>query len=477
MSTATAIPDIDARIGIGAYATKFPGLGGGYGIRSSPADFAVYEILSQKVLGSLSGSGRHDGGTAVVVGRRGVADNRRRERGGYAVYVLQKRGIDTTHALSAVHRMTGVRLKPLGLKDASATTEQFVCSAGAGKRPLRDIDSSRFGLRFAGYASKPLTKKQMLGNKFRIRIAGEWDDDNSRRIGGKKVTPADFEEYDVVPNFYGYQRFGSNRPVTHLVGGAVIRRDPGEAVRLILEFESPYDTAERRELRSQLADPASYARSVKRLPPGMDTERVVLEGLAEHGDPARALRAIPIQLRRLYISAYQSYIFNRALSAAVAGGENLLEPESGDVCFDRDGKLFKYDGRTRGGTRGGGTRPARTAHGGGGDGGRTDADLARARAESVAVPVVGYGYYAKTRFAPYVLRVLEDEQVAPADFFVKDMPSTGGEGGFRDAVIQCSGYSWDHDSKTVSFSLMRGSFATVLLREVMKPPDPVAAGF
>jgi len=48
-------------------------------------------------------------------------------------------------------------------------------------------------------------------------------------------------------------------------------------------------------------------------------------------------------------------------------------------------------------------------------------------------------------------------------------------GGFRQAAIHCSNYS-SYDA-TVEFSLSRGSFATILLREIMKPRDPIIAGF
>ena len=33
------------------------------------------------------------------------------------------------------------------------------------------------------------------------------------------------------------------------------------------------------------------------------------------------------------------------------------------------------------------------------------------------------------------------------------------------------------DETTVSFTLARGAYATVFLREPVKPPDPAAAGF
>ena len=471
------VPEIDRAIGIGVYATPFPGLGRGYGIRATPDDFVVSEILSPAALRMIRdpGAGGNSGGNSG--GGNGNADAAASAKGGgYAVYVLRKRGIDTAHALGAIRKMTGAKLKPLGLKDASAATTQYVCSTGAAGRRLRDISASRFGLAFAGYAKRPLTKKQMLGNRFRIRISGDWSDPgsggSSREDAAAATTapdPSGFAAYaDSVPNFYGYQRFGSGRPVTHMVGRSLTMGDYDEAVRLILEYASPYDTRERREVRENLADPALYAQSARRLPSGMDTEKTVLEGLAVHGDPLRALRAVPLLLRRLYVSAYQSYVFNRTLSAAIAAGESLLDPRPGDVCFDRNGELHKYDGT------------AYAAAGSGGENGR-EADahggLVRVRNDAVAIPIVGYSYYSKTRFALYVSDVLVDEGVKPRAFFLNEMQEASGEGGFRDAVLQCSGYEWHDDAKTVEFSLARGSFATMLLRELIKPPNPVSAGF
>ncbi|MDE0090780.1 MAG: tRNA pseudouridine(13) synthase TruD [Thaumarchaeota archaeon] len=465
------VPEIDRTIGIGVYATPFPGLGRGYGIRATPDDFVVSEILSPAALRMIRDPG---------AGGNGNADADASAKGmGYAVYVLRKRGIDTAHALGAIRKMTGAKLKPLGLKDASATTTQYVCSTGAAGRRLRDIRASRFGLAFAGYAKRPLTKRQMLGNGFRIRISGDWGGpgggDSNRGDATAATTapdPSGFAAYaDSVPNFYGYQRFGSGRPVTHMVGRALTMGDHDEAVRLILEYASPYDTRERREVRENLADPALYAQSARRLPPGMDTEKTVLEELARHGDPLRAIRAVPLLLRRLYVSAYQSYVFNRTLSAVIAAGESLLDPKPGDVCFDRNGDLHKYDGTA--------SAAAATAGSGGENVREADAHggLIRVRNDAVAIPIVGYSYYSKTRFAPYVSDVLVDEGVKPRAFFLNEMQEASGEGGFRDAVLQCSGYAWHDGTKTVEFSLARGSFATMLLRELIKPPNPISTGF
>ena len=397
------IPDLDSQIGITVYSTGFTGIGGK--IRNEPEDFQVSEIISEKALNSIN-------------------DNE-----GYAVYKLKKKKIDTNHALSGIFRKKGIRLKALGLKDASAVTEQFVCSANKGKT-IQNFSTDKYSLEKIGFAKKPLSKKDMVSNHFKIKIS-ECSDNLSS-----------FAEYDKILNFYGYQRFGSKRPVTHLIGKAILQRDFKKAVNLILSFTSPYDSKENTEIREKLSDNKNYKKYFDQVPHQMDIERIVLKEMIDHGDSLRAIRSIPLSLRRFYIQAYQSFLFNQSLSSAFLDGENLFEPQSGDVCFDKSGIIGKY---------------------------------VKGMVQNLALPFVGYSYYKKTRFDYQISKVLEQEEITPKDFFIKEMQEVSSEGGFRQAAIHCSNYSSNDD--VVEFSLSRGSFATILLREIMKPEDPIIAGY
>ena len=397
------IPDLDSQIGISVYSTDFKGIDGT--IRVTPEDFQVSEVISEKSQNSIS-------------------DNI-----GYAVYKLKKKKIDTNHALSDIFRKKGIRLKSLGLKDASAITEQFVFSGNKGKA-IDNFSSEKYSLEQIGFTKKPLSKKDMIGNHFKIKISGCSDGLNS------------FSDSDKILNFYGYQRFGSKRPVTHLIGKTILGRDFAKAVDLILSFTSKYDSAENTEIREKLADKENYKKFYDSVPPQMDIERIVLKEMIEHDDPLKAIRAIPVSLRRFYVQAYQSFIFNKSLSIAFSDGEDLFEAKSGDVCFDFKGIIGKY---------------------------------VKGLDQNLALPFVGYSYYKKTRFDYQISKVLEHEEITPKDFFIKEMQEVSSEGGFRQAAIHCSDYS-AHEN-IVEFSLSRGSFATIILREIMKPQDPMVAGF
>ena len=49
------------------------------------------------------------------------------------------------------------------------------------------------------------------------------------------------------------------------------------------------------------------------------------------------------------------------------------------------------------------------------------------------------------------------------------------EGGFRNSSIQCD--SFQASSNVVEFQLSRGSYATIVLREILKPDNPLSCGF
>lgn len=397
------IPKLDSDVGILTYCTNFEGTGGK--IKDNPEDFEVSEAISEKRRKSIS------------------------EEGEYAVYKLKKRNIDTNHAISDIFRKKGLRLKSLGLKDSFAITDQYVCANNKG-RSIDNFSTSKYSIEKIGFLKKPLSKKDMIGNHFKIKL-----------IDSKKNL-LEFNEQDKVLNFYGYQRFGSKRPVTHLIGKAILQKNFTEAINLILTFASPYDSKENNDLREKLHDKSNYSKLFEEIPPQMDIERLVVKDMMENDDPQKAIRQIPLNLRRFYIQAYQSFLFNLTLSNSFLENENLYKTQDGDVCFDENNVLGKF------------------LHG---------AD------QRLAIPLVGYSYYKKTRFDYYISKILESEEVSPRDFFIKEMQEVSNEGGFRQAKISCRNYLVNDNF--VEFSLSRGSFATILLREIMKPSDPIASGF
>ena len=397
------IPEIDSELGLSVYSTKFSGTKGK--IKQTNEDFEVNEVISEKASNAIS------------------------EDNGLAVYILRKNGIDTTHALHDVEKRFGLVLRALGLKDSNAVTEQYV-QAKTVSRSLEQIEGKKYSLRRIGFTKKPISKQSMLGNRFKIKIS-----DSISNI-------SEFNEHDKILNFFGYQRFGSKRPVTHLIGKAIIQKNYQEAVDFLLSYSSKYDTEENNHYRKLIAERKSDSEVIEQLPKSMDIEIAVLQSLAKSNNHNTAIREIPLQMRRFYIHAYQSYIFNKTLSMAFEYEEDLFVPKENDVCYDRTGKLGKF---------------------------QNEPD------QRLTVPLVGHSYFNKTRFDYYIQKILEDEEVLPSEFLIKDFQEISVEGGFRNSSIQCDGFQASNG--VIEFQLSRGSYATIVIREILKPDNPLSCGF
>jgi len=106
----------------------------------------------------------------------------------------------------------------------------------------------------------------------------------------------------------------------------------------------------------------------------------------------------------------------------------------------------------------------------------------------VAIPLIGFKQYPSEGVQGEIERgILEDENVVPRDFYIPSMPETSAPGMLRTVLVPITDLSVEEASRDsasplkrkirLSFTLHRGSYATVLLREFMKPRNLIKAGF
>lgn len=414
-----SISQIDSRAGIECYCTSFAGTGGS--IKQGSEGFMVSELVNESLDISLSYNENHR----------------------YPLYILEKRDIDSNHALFEIERELHMRFRVMGIKDAKAVTTQYAGMERVMRNPPAELKSIHTRLTLKGFTKHPLQKKFLAGNKFEIRIYNVRSSDLSGFV----------PHIRKVGNFYGLQRFGSERLVTHLIGREIVKRNFIQAVELLLCHTTEFDTQMSREIRNKCVDPSNYRQVLKMLPRGMDIERQVLSALVAGRDTIAALRAVPITIRRLFVQAYQAYIFNRCLSRAVMEGEDLLQPQTEDLCFEMEGpatfgRIIKYDPTSK-------TKLV------------------------PAIRMAGYTFQpGKGRFENITRAIMqEEEEVSAKDFYIKEMQELSHQGGFRQAPLWCTDFRYERDPLTVSFKLPKGSYATTLLREIIKPGDPIRSGF
>jgi tRNA pseudouridine13 synthase len=417
-----SVPKIDRLAGMECYCTDFRGIGGS--IREDSEGFRVSEIINESIL----------------VGLSPVKDLLHK----YPLYLLEKKGIDSHHALVEIKKDLGLDLRIMGMKDAKATTRQYASSTRIANVPNQHISrSKRTFLTLKGFTSRPMGKESLLGNEFMITI-----------YGAKHFEMSEFRsEVEKVANFYGLQRFGSERLVTHLVGREIVKRNFKKAAELLLSYTTEYDSAMSREIRQKSLDPKNYRNILKRLPKGMDIEYQLMNAFVNGKEPISALRSISINIRRLFVHAYQAYIFNKCLSDAIVGGENLQIPCDNDLCFELESPLTF--GRIR----------------------KFNPSIDPKTSLIPALRLAGYSFQpGKGRFELTTKKIMDEENVTPRDFYIKEMQELSDQGGFRQALLCCRDFAYKGSLDTY-FKLPKGSYATTLLREIMKPEDPVKAGF
>jgi tRNA pseudouridine13 synthase len=282
-----------------------------------------------------------------------------------------------------------------------------------------------------------------------------------------------------VPNYFGHQRFGSRRPITHRVGLHVVRGEWREAVRAYCGRPAEAEREETREARAVVdeafaSDDPDWQRALDAMPGYLRYERSMLHRLADpesgSGEEGRAaedarfrhaLEAVPSNLQRLFVNAAQSYVFNRIVSERMARGIPLSKPVAGDVvCFvDRslDSMVVPDTDREQRVTEE--RVDIMTKH------------CARGRA-FVTAPLVGTDTeLADGEQGEIEREVLDDLSLAPADF---SLPGVFDSTGTRRAITVRTELdaAVDDDGLRMAFTLPKGSYATVVLREFLKA-DPL----
>jgi tRNA pseudouridine13 synthase len=456
------VPRIDKLLGIDVYATETPGIGGV--IRQSVDDFAVEEVLVDGSRARIEKAGE----SQVL----GASPSRRR----YLLCVLVKRNWDTFIVIKNIAKQLGIsqnQISIAGIKDAKAVTAQHVTIEHGSMEDVSRINVKDIEVRPVGYFRDKLSPYYLLGNNFNVRIKAINHPESTieKRITG---TIRELEAIGGIPNFFGHQRFGTTRPITHLVGKAIVKGDFEEAVMLFLAQPSVYEHPSSRQARRELHLRQDFKQALQNFPKQLRYERLMLSHLVEKPDDfIGAFKRLPIKLQALFVQAYQSYLFNRFLSERIRNGFALNTAEVGDymVNVERSGLPMIKTGKM--------ADAATLAE--------TNESIKTGKMR-IALPLVGI----KQRFSQGVMgqiekQILEAEGIKTENFKIDAIPMISGRGELRAIVSPIKNFRVHNISRIadnlkehqaeLEFMLLRGSYATVLLREIMKPHNPISAGF
>jgi tRNA pseudouridine13 synthase len=296
--------------GISGYLSKSSGIGGA--LRRTPEDFLVWEIDPQ---------------AARVTNYYTAPET---SSGLFTVFSLKKTNMDTPTAISTLSRAIGSPLNDFGyagLKDARAVTFQRVSIWDVLPEKLTSLSLDGMEILNPVRVLFGLRLGDLWGNEFQIAVS-EPDCSVQEAISRIAVIQEELVAAGGVPNFFGLQRFGTTRPVSHLVGRALIENRPEEAIMLYLTKISPFENPVIQNCRKELEVTGDLKEFLRCLPSRYEYERTLAQQLIRHSQNAwEAVLSLPKGIVRLFLHAFQSYIYNKALSALLKGVEEL-SPET-----------------------------------------------------------------------------------------------------------------------------------------------------
>ncbi|QSZ66639.1 tRNA pseudouridine(13) synthase TruD [Methanofollis aquaemaris] len=298
---------LEVDLGMAWYVTDTPGVGGV--LRAVPEDFQVEEVpLAEPA-----------------------------DEGSYLICRLTKRNWEHQHAMKSIASAMGIshrRIAWAGTKDKNAVTTQYISIYDVDEEAVARVHLKEIELQPVGRSQHQLALGGLAGNRFSIMVRGCTGPALQATVEACTAAAA-----TGLPNYFGLQRFGVVRPVTHLVGREILRGDYQAAVDTYVGLAFPDESPDVQETRRTFLETGDPGPAIAALPHHLGFERAVLSGLAgAPGDYAAALKNLPPKLLSMFVSAYQSWLFNRVLSMRLADGTNLDDPLPGERLLFANGR-------------------------------------------------------------------------------------------------------------------------------------------
>ena len=418
-------------VGSESFFSKTSGIGGK--LRKKSEDFNVEEVVS-------------------IPGRSHWIWMQESSNGKHQIVKIKANNWDTHVLVKELSRKLNIGQKSIGFagtKDKRAITTQHF-SVKTSRENLSAINLENIELEFLHSSIKPIRLGNLVGNKFKIKVTSSSNNEHITNI---------FSELEgFFPNYFGIQRFGAVRPITHIVGEKIVQGDYEGAVLDYLTIGSPNFAGH--EGREYLSETKDFTKSLEKFPPHMLFERQLLGHLSRNeGDYTGAIIQLPESLSKMLVHGYQSLIFNKVLDMRIKEGMDACLPQIGDYVMPADG----YGGPDQRVT-------IEVTE-------RNQSKLSKRCREGKAW-VAGLLPGANSNFSKGRQGELEKEVmnafgVEFKDFIIDEIPELSSYGMYRPLFQKYNDIEVDYDSDNPVFSfwLHKGTYATSFLREIMKSSD------
>ena len=307
------------------------------------------------------------------------------DSGRFAYVLVQKKLRNTLNVAKEMAKQLNLKEKQIGFagsKDKHAITEQYFSIEGVKQDRIKNLKIENVSLNFVGYGKNPISLGDLEGNQFEIVV--------------RDLDSVEIKEINFVENYFDEQRFSLHNSA---IGKHLIKKEFHDAMKLIDDFKAKEHLEK---------SPNDYIGAMKKLSP---------------------------RLLKMYVHAYQSYLWNETLA------EYLRSFNGKEVAYSLGKFVFvdeKFD---------------------------------------LEVPLIGFDTsFNDNKIEKIVLSLMEKEGIDFSDFIIKQIPELSREGELRNAFTDIKDFklgSVENDDLNigkkkvkVSFTLGKGSYATMVIRKL-----------
>lgn len=428
--------DAEKQIGIETFFTPFVGVGGK--LRTVPEDFVVREISQYPP---------------------------QKDDGRFTIAEVTATNWETNlliRELSNRLRISRKRIGFAGTKDKRATTTRLMSFYHVPREALAGVAIKDVRIENIYSSDRPVKIGVLSGNRFEIVMRGV-----SKKIVSAEIQDvvSFFSDVSGFPNFYGIQRFGVIRPITHLVGKHIIHGNFEHAVMSYVANPIKGEDEKTFYLREQLQQTRDFAEALRLYPPQLNFEKAMLNKLViDPEDFVGALKELPKNLLTMFVYAYQSYLFNKIVSERIRRELPLNSAVIGDIIrpvrkgmVDDEVILVTQQNVSK-----------------------VNTQISRGKAVVSGLLFGSDSIFSEGELGEIEHDIIDEEKLDLRDFIIPEIPFISSSGSRRPlfASVNNLEFSLDddelHDGKralTLKFELRKGCYATSLLREFMKADD------
>jgi tRNA pseudouridine13 synthase len=372
---------------------------------------------------------------------------------------IKKTRLATMDALVQIGRALHIPHQQIGyagLKDAQAITTQWISIEHIENQAIETLDLENINVLQTKRHTNKLKMGHLQANRFTIRIRHfdgplEQVQANTQKILTRLIQKG-------VPNYFGPQRFGK-RYDSHLLGSEIIQKNPERMMDLLLGLPDKFNDNDACYDAREFYEQREFEKAYNAWSPSFHDRRKALRTIMKNAPKSipkakqRAFNFMDKRMKRFYVSAFQSDLFNQVLTRRLNDVNDVHQIEIGDIaCKHENGACFPV----------------------------TDALAEQPRCDRFEISPTGpmYGYRMSQpdhRPGQIESEILSQYHLTAEDF--KQMGYYKIKGTRRPLRFQPKNANLhantdpDGPYLQLNFDLPPGSYATTLLREIIKPPN------